>query len=217
MSITEMIRAFVTVFPAELPDKTMIATIILVTRFHRPMWVWLGATAAFIVHATVAVAAGSLLGLLPPSVLSVAIAALFGAGAVVLFRQARSHASAPDELAKFDVPLDTGMTEVPSSTRRVSTTPATLSTARAAFMGSAGLILLAEWGDLTQLATASLAAKSASPASTGIGALLALSAVAAIAATAGRQLVRRVPLHRINFIGAAVFAILAAWSLIDVL
>ena len=58
-------RAFATVFPAELPDKTMIATIVLVARYRRPLWVWIGAVAAFTVHVTVAVAAGSAIGLLP--------------------------------------------------------------------------------------------------------------------------------------------------------
>ena len=83
-------------------------------------------------------------------------------------------------------------------------------------MGAFGLVILAEWGDLTQLATASLAARSGAPVTTGIGAFVALGAVAAIAATVGRQLVARVALHRINYIGTTVFAALAAWSLYDV-
>ena len=87
---------------------------------------------------------------------------------------------------------------------------------RAAVTGSFGLIVLAEWGDLTQLATASLAARSDWPVATGVGAYLALISVAAIAALAGRQLVARVPLHRINYLGAAVFATLAVWSLVEV-
>src|SRR5699024_5801725 len=78
--------------------------------------------------------------------------------------------------------------------------------------GSFALIVLAEWGDLTQLATASLATTSASPVGTGIGSALALFTVAAIAVTVGRSLVERVPLHRINFVGAAVVAALAVWS-----
>ena len=82
-------------------------------------------------------------------------------------------------------------------------------------LGSFGLILLAEWGDLTQLATASLAAKSGAPISTGVGALLALACVAGIAATFGRQIVARFPIERINYVGAAVFAGLAVWTLVE--
>ena len=37
--------------------------------------------------------------------------------------------------------------------------------------------------------------------------------VAAIAAAFGRQLVARVPLHKINYVGAAVFAALSLWTL----
>ena len=40
MSLDAILRAFATVFPAELPDKSMFATIVLVTRYHRPLWVW---------------------------------------------------------------------------------------------------------------------------------------------------------------------------------
>jgi len=79
------------------------------------------------------------------------------------------------------------------------------------------LIVLAEWGDLTQLATASLAAKSDSPISTGIGAWVALAAVAGIAATFGRQLVARVPIYKVNYIGAAVFSLLAGWTLFELI
>ena len=87
---------------------------------------------------------------------------------------------------------------------------------RAAATGSFGLIVLAEWGDLTQLATASLAARSDFPVATGLGAYLALISVAAVSLQKNRQLVARVPLHRINYIGASVFGLLAVWSLSEV-
>ena len=77
------------------------------------------------------------------------------------------------------------------------------------------MILVAEWGDLTQLATASLAARSGAPIATGIGAWAALASVAAIAAAFGRRLVERFPIQRINYVGAAVFAGLATWTLVD--
>jgi Ca2+/H+ antiporter, TMEM165/GDT1 family len=192
MSIRYLLQAFATVFPAELPDKTMIAMIILVTRFRRPGWVWVGATAAFAVHVVAAVAAGSAIGLLPDRLVKVIVAALFTLGAVLLLRAARSH--------EVDEELEgEGRVAHPS--------------VRTTVLGSFGLIVLAEWGDLTQLATASLAAKSDAPLSTGIGALLALAAVATIAVGFGRQLVNRVPIHKINYVGAAVFAGLAVWTI----
>jgi putative Ca2+/H+ antiporter (TMEM165/GDT1 family) len=192
MSIEHVLRAFATVFPAELPDKTMIATIVLVARYRRPLAVWLGAVIAFTVHVIVAVAAGSALSLLPDVIVKSVVAAMFLAGAVLLFRAARS-AQANVDAAGLIADAST----------------------RSAIVGSFGLVVLAEWGDLTQLATASLAATSGDPAGTGIGALVALASVAAIAAGFGRQLVARVPLHRVNYVGATVFAALAVWTLIE--
>ncbi len=192
MSIEHVLRAFATVFPAELPDKTMVATIVLVTRYRRPLAVWTGAVSAFTVHVIVAVAAGSALSLLPDVVVTSIVAAMFMIGAVLLLRAAHSAAR-----------------DVDAATQLVN------ASARAAVVGSFGLVVLAEWGDLTQLATASLAATSGDPVGTGIGALAALASVAAIAAGFGRQLVARVALHRVNYIGAAVFAALTVWTLIE--
>lgn len=60
------------------------------------------------------------------------------------------------------------------------------STAVAAF----GVIFLAEWGDLTQILTASLAARYHAPLTVGLGAGLALWSVAALAVAAGKPLAR---------------------------
>ncbi len=190
MSIRSLLQAFATVFPAELPDKTMVATIVLVTRYRRPLQVWLGAVSAFTVHVVVAVAAGAALSLLPETAVQIGVAVMFVVGAALLLRAALS---AEDELAE----------------------EAVVPTARGAVLGSFLLIVLAEWGDLTQLATASLAAKSGEPVSTGIGALLALASVAAIAARFGRALVARVSIQKVNFVGAAVFAALAVWTIVE--
>src|SRR5699024_6444473 len=73
MSLHALLQAFATVFPAELPDKSMVATIVLVTRYRRPALVWVGVVAAFGVHSVVAVAAGSVIGLLPETVVQVVV------------------------------------------------------------------------------------------------------------------------------------------------
>jgi Ca2+/H+ antiporter, TMEM165/GDT1 family len=195
VSIKYLVQAFVTIFPAELPDKTMIATVVLVTRYRRPLWVWLGSVSAFTLHVLVAVAAGSAISLLPDTPVKLVVAILFAVGAVLLLRAARTR---DDELVAADA------------------SPAS-ATIHGTVLGSFALILLAEWGDLTQLATASLAAKSGEPVSTGVGALLALAAVAAIAVAFGRQLVARVALHKINYVGAAVFGTLAILTLGEVI
>ena len=196
-SLSSALRAFVTVFPAELPDKTMVATIVLVTRYRRPLPVWTGAVAAFAIHVTVAVAAGKLLSLLPGTVVSIAVAVMFTVGAIVLLRSAREAAGDEEDEER--------------ELANLAASP------RGALLGSFGLILLAEWGDLTQLATASLAARSGDPIATGIGAWLALASVAAIAVVFGKRLVARFELSKINYVGAAVFAALAVWTIIELL
>ena len=74
------------------------------------------------------------------------------------------------------------------------------------------VIFLAEWGDLTQVLTANLAARYHSPLSVGLGAILALLSVAAIATVSGKQLVRLLPgmlLRRITGIACAILAVVA--------
>lgn len=196
MSIHTVLVAFATIFPAELPDKSMFSTIVLVARYRRPAWVWAGATAAFVVHVVVAVAAGRALSLLPDAVVSAVVAVLFALGAVLLVRAGRRAADGGDDEA-----ADAAAPRSPW----------------AAAAGSFGVIALAEWGDLTQIATAGLAARTGEPVAVGLGALAALAAVAGLAAAFGRQLVARVPLHLVNFVGAAVFAALALWTVIELL
>lgn len=193
--LSELLRTFATIFVAELPDKTMVATVVLVTRYRRAFWVWVGATGAFAVHVTVAVAAGSAIALLPGTFVQAVVAALFAVGSVVLWRAARrAEAEDPEEQAEE---------------------AAVAATARATVIGSFGLVVLAEWGDLTQLATASLAAKADSPLAVGLGAFLGLASVAALAAAFGRQLVERVALEKVNYAGSILFGLLAGWTLIE--
>jgi Ca2+/H+ antiporter, TMEM165/GDT1 family len=195
VSVAIALQAFAAVFPAELPDKTMFASVVMVTRYRKPLAVWVGAAAAFTIHVTVAVTLGSFLGRLPHTPVQIAVAALFAGGAVLLFRESTK---APDPAAEVD-----GDTTVATDTGRV---------VGAAF----GAVLLAEWGDLTQLATASLAARTDDPVGVGIGALAALWSVAAIAAVAGQALTRRMPTRLLHRLAAAVFAGLAVWTVIEI-
>ena len=77
------------------------------------------------------------------------------------------------------------------------------------------MLFLAEWGDLSQLLTAGLAARSGDPVSTFVGSWLALVTVAALAIVLGRTLLRFLSLGLIRRIGAGVCAVLAVVSTID--
>ena len=64
LDLAVVATTFALILPAELPDKTFIATLVLATRFKH-LWVWLGVIAAFAVQVAIAVTAGGLLALLP--------------------------------------------------------------------------------------------------------------------------------------------------------
>jgi Ca2+/H+ antiporter, TMEM165/GDT1 family len=177
----------------ELPDKTLVATLVLSTRY-RPRPVLLGVAVAFAVQSVVAVTAGGLLHLLPQRALETAVAVLFGMGAALLLHEGFSepeHIDIDEHAARAAAPF-----------RRVVLT-------------SFGVIFAAEWGDASQLVTAALAARLGRPVAVGLGAWVALTVVAAIAVIAGRLIVRRVPVrtvHRVAGVLFAVFAVIAAVS-----
>jgi Ca2+/H+ antiporter, TMEM165/GDT1 family len=180
---------FALVFPAELPDKTALASLVLGARY-RPAYVFAGVAAAFAVSAVLAVAAGSLLGLLPSRPLHALVGVGFLAGAVILL----SRRSATTE--RVDLP-DAGR----SSAMRVAAT-------------SFGVITVAEFGDITQILTANLAAKYHSPVEVVLGAVLALWAVAALAVLGGRALLRVIPVTLLSRLAGAVMAALGILSII---
>lgn len=198
--------AFATIFLAELPDKTMLATIVLSARFRRPAAVWLGAAAALTVQMAIATSAGRLLSLLPQRPVRFAVAVLFAIGAVVLWRS-RGHA--PDE--NDDNPLGAGDLaggDDPPA-RAVGSIPAWRVSATVF-----GIVFLAEWGDLTQITTASLAARG-DAAAVFVGATLAMVTVAAIGVLAGRTLLRLIPAKVLQSVAAVVFAVLAVVFFVD--
>lgn len=196
MHTATLVTAFATIFLAELPDKTMLATIVLSARFRRPVAVWTGAAAALTAQVLIATTAGRLLSLLPQRPVRFAVAALFAIGAIVLWR---SRDGTPDENDQIADDLAESAPALPG--RRI---------AASVF----GIVFLAEWGDLTQIATASLAAKGHAV-SVFVGAALAMVLVAAVGVVAGRALLRVVPARVLHRIAAAVFALLAIVFVID--
>jgi putative Ca2+/H+ antiporter (TMEM165/GDT1 family) len=74
---------------------------------------------------------------------------------------------------------------------------------------------VAEFGDLTQIMTANLAARYDDPLAVGLGAVLALWAVAGLGIFGGRMLMKRVPLALITKIAAIVMIVLAGFSLYE--
>jgi len=189
MSLTAAAATFVAVLPAELPDKTILACLILSSRY-RPSVVFSGAATAFLAQVILAVAAGGALSLLPHHVIEACASAVFAIGAVFLW----VHKEKQDEDDE-----DSGRDGV-----RTGFWPV--------FGTAFAVVFLAEFGDLTQLLTVSLAARFHDPVSVGIGATLALWVAAACAVTLGWRLLKLIPMQWLTRGAAVVMLVLAATS-----
>ena len=191
MDLAVALTTFVVIFPAELPDKSLFASLVLGTRF-RPLPVFCGVAAAFAVHVVIAVAIGGVFALLPQRLVLFVVAALFAGGSALLL------------LGKED----------DSEAAEASRAVADRSPVRIA-LASFGVVFLGEWGDITQITTANLAARYGDPLSVGTGALLALWSVAALALSVGRGLVQRVPARLVRRITGVILAVLAVLTLVE--
>jgi putative Ca2+/H+ antiporter (TMEM165/GDT1 family) len=177
---------FTVIFLLELPDKTALAALLLATR-HRPLPVLLGAAAAFVIQSTVAVAAGSLLSLLPREPIRIGAGLLFLAMAAFLIRRNLRRDEADEKLA---------VEQEEARHRRP-------------FITAFTVVFVAEWGDLTQLATAALQARYQQPVIVFVAATLALWAVSAIAVVLGNRLGAWVPERPLQFAAAGVMVLVA--------
>lgn len=194
MHIGIILVVFAVIFIAELPDKSLFASLVLGTRF--PAWfVWLGAASAFLVHVIIAVTAGKLLTLLPHNVLEAIVALLFFLGAMLLF------------FGKH------GLEGEPSAHPH----EASKHTFRKVFATSFGVVFIGEWGDITQIATANYAASYHDPWSVAIGAVLGLWAVTALAIVVGTKALTLIPPKVMQRITGAVLLGFAIWSTIQAL
>ncbi len=177
---------FTVIFLLELPDKTALAALLLATR-HRPLPVFLGAAAAFIIQSAVAVAAGSLLSLLPREPIRIGAGILFLGMAALLVRRNLRKDEADEERAVEQ-----------EEARR-----------RRPFITAFSVVFVAEWGDLTQLATAALQARYQQAVVVFVAATLALWAVSAIAVALGNRLGAWIPERPLQFAAAGVMVLVA--------
>jgi putative Ca2+/H+ antiporter (TMEM165/GDT1 family) len=180
------------IFVAELPDKTAIASLVLAAKY-RTSWVFTGVALAFLLHVVIAVAAGSLIGLLPHRPVEGVVGALFLIGAVLLWQRGARSAEELEDGPVGETAADLGFTRVAAT--------------------SFAVVFVAEFGDLTQILCANLAARYHAPLSVGIGAVLALWSVALIAMLGGRSLARVIPITAIVRAAAVVMVVLAGYSI----
>lgn len=186
MRLTVIAAVFPVIFLGELPDKTMFTTLFLASR-GRPVAVWCGTAFSFAVHVVIAVAIGAgIFALVPHRAVDAVVAGLFLAGAVYsyLIRNQEEHTG--------ELHADAGWWTVAGR--------------------AAVLIFIAEWGDLTQILTANLAARFHQPVSVGIGAVAGLWAVAAVAGFGGARLTRFLSVRTLRTATAVVLVVLAGIS-----
>lgn len=192
MTVGAFLGIFALMFLLELPDKTMVATIVMSTR-ARPSSIVLGASAGFVVQMGLAVAAGSLLTLLPAHVKDLVVALLFLGGAAYLLLSS-------EEGAEKEGTREGQVEHAASRWREITT----------AFV----VIFVGEFGDLTQIQAANFSAKTHQPLEVFVAASLALVLVSFVGAYGGQLLQRVVPLKKIRLAGGVVFAGLGVYTLV---
>lgn len=186
------LSTFALIFVAELPDKTAFATLVLATR-KNPKAIFIGVAAAFTVQSLVAVSFGSVISLLPRNFVEIGAALMFLVFAILAWRRKEEE-------------TDEGPAQGPGETFGRATWSSFL------------VIFIAEWGDLTQLATATLQAQHRSPLTIFLSATLALWAVTALAIGVGshaKKFIQPVLLTRISaFAFAGVGVVLLGKALL---
>jgi len=180
--------SFSLLFLAEMGDKSQLIAMTLACRF-RPLPVIVGVLSAFLVLNLLAVAVGGVLFEWVPQRL-----VLLAAGALFLFFAFRSWRDA--EEAEDDDALGNAI-------------------GRGALLTSFLMILLAEFGDKTQLAMIGLAAGTGAPGSVLVGGTLALWAVSLVGILVGGSLLRRISpvwMHRTAALLFLAFGLFAMWN-----
>jgi Ca2+/H+ antiporter, TMEM165/GDT1 family len=182
--LTSAMTSFSLIAAAEIGDKSQLVCMALAAR-HRPLPVWLGATAAFAMLNAVAVLFGATVAAwLPDYVISLAVALLF---LIYGFQALGTQLDESDE----------SIQEKPGHSVFITT-----------FL----MIALAEFGDKTQLAVVALGS-SYQPAGIWMGATLALGFTSALGVFAGKKLVEKFTLERLHKISGILFLLLAGAAL----
>jgi putative Ca2+/H+ antiporter (TMEM165/GDT1 family) len=179
MSWEVFATVFGVIFIAELPDKTALAALVLATR-HAATPVFLGAASALTVQSGVAVAFGSVLAKIPARYVHVGAGALFLGCAILMWIRKEDADDAKEDTEQRGFWSTLGKTFA--------------------------VVFIAEWGDLTQVGTATLQAKYHDALTIFAASALALWCVAAIAVFVGNRAGKLLDSHVTQKIAAAVFA-----------
>ncbi len=193
MNIAPILVSFLVVFPAEIPDKTMISTILLSSKY-KLLIVWLGAVCAFFLQVVLDVTLGSLITNLPHRYVEIGISAIFTGGAIYLLLTKE-----PDEKEAKEL-------EEREESRH-----------KKAFIIAFLVTFFGEFGDLTQILIINLAAKYQNPIGVGIGSFAGLISVVLLGGIFGKTLIKYVSLQVIRKIAGIILLGFAIYSIVGVI
>ncbi len=194
MNLGVFFGIFAVMFLLELPDKTMIATIVMSTKV-RPSSIVIGASTGFVLQMGIAVLAGGLLTLFPAHVKDLIVGVLFlGGAAYLLF--------VSEDVVEKEGEREAQIENKGSRWREIST----------AFT----VIFIGEFGDLTQIQAANFSAKTHRPLEVFLASSLAMIVVSFVGAYGGQLLQRVVPLKKIRLGGGLIFAGLGVYTVVRV-
>lgn len=239
MNLGVMLATFALVIPAELPDKTFITCVVMASR-HRALPVWVGGAAALTLQAAIAVVAGHFLALLPQTTLRAVIAALFVGGAgYLLFVPEKSETTKAERLGGAGAQRRERSAEhVAAGSRSTlpeieeafeaggATAPARSSTATAVAtaerswrpaLTTFAIVALAEFGDITQVLIANLAARYRAELAVFIGAAAGFLLVSAAGVIGGKAIIRVVPLAAVRRLSGLALLGLGIYTIAELL
>jgi Ca2+/H+ antiporter, TMEM165/GDT1 family len=199
--LTAFTASLLMVTAAELGDKTFFISLCLAMQYPR-RWVFAGSMTALAAMTVLSVLMGQLLTLFPkPWVHALTIGLFLVFGCKLLYDAYRMM---PTSAVSCPVAQEEALETIAE---------ASLSTARtwAIFTKTLVMVFIAEWGDRTQFATASLAAIY-NPWVVTIGAILAHGFCAAIAVFSGKLIAGRLSERLVTAIGGVLFLVFAAIS-----
>jgi Ca2+/H+ antiporter, TMEM165/GDT1 family len=195
---------------AELGDKTFFISLCLAMRFPR-RWVFLGAIAALALMTLLSVVMGQMLTLLPKDIVHYSLILLFVLFGLKLLYDASQMQDGSLAEVEQEACASIDEQQLKNTGWWATGWAGGWSTGWATVSKSFVMTFLAEWGDRTQFATASLAADY-DPIGVILGGILGHTICAAIAVYAGKAIASRLSEKVITAIGGALFLVFAGVS-----
>lgn len=182
LDISIILSSFIIIFLAEMPDKTMFSSIIMGSKMT-PRWVFFGAALAFLFQVIISVTVGGFVSRIPKEPLNIGVGIVFIIGALLIVREILTNEAKDEEALAKKTAMQGGLRQ---------------------FLIAFSVIFIAEFGDLTQIAAADLAAKTGNPLSVGVGSFVGLICITALGVYFGSTILVKFPIKPIQIISVII-------------